>query len=98
MPLLDDKTIQHELQGLSGWSRDGKTLWKLFKFNDFMDGIAFVNRVAETAEQLEHHPDLHVGYGTVKVVTWSHDLDGITERDVRLARAVDQLAKTGGSG
>lgn len=93
MSLLDDATILRELEVLPGWRREGKTIWRLFQFEEFMDGVRFVNRIAEEAERQNHHPDMHVGYGMVKVITWSHDLDGITERDFRLAHAIEEIAR-----
>jgi 4a-hydroxytetrahydrobiopterin dehydratase len=87
--LLSDIAIQRELQTLSGWSRRGDVLTKLYQFRTFMDAIAFVNRVAESAEEANHHPDIDIRYSKVTLTLSTHDSGGITQADIDLARAVD---------
>ena len=62
-----------------------------FKFPDFVTALAFVNRVGEIAEREGHHPDLHLAWGKVKVVIWTHKIDGLTESDFILAAKIDAL-------
>lgn len=85
---LPDHDVEAALAGLEGWSREGKALVRTFAFDSFADAIAFVNRVAEVAERADHHPDIDVRYTRVRVATWTHVTDGVTKRDVDLARAV----------
>ena len=92
---LSDIEIQRELGTLAGWTRKGDALTKTFTFPAFMDGIAFVQRTAEAAEKLDHHPDLDIRYTKIGVVLSTHSAGGITKFDVMLAREMDQLA--GGS-
>ena len=87
--LLSDIAIQRELQTLSGWSRRGDVLTKLYQFRTFMDAIAFVNRVAESAEEANHHPDIDIRYSKVTLTLSTHDSGGITQADIDLARAID---------
>jgi 4a-hydroxytetrahydrobiopterin dehydratase len=70
--------------------RDDQRLAKTFLFPDFAAALAFVNRVGAIAEEQGHHPDLHLAWGRVDVETWSHDAGGITDRDFRLAEAIDR--------
>lgn len=59
---------------------------------DFLTAIRLFGRIAEEAERLEHHPDLHLeGYNRVRIVTYSHDVGGLTRRDERLAHALQPL-------
>lgn len=73
---------------------DGKASLEV-RTRDFAQALELLNRVARIAEELDHHPDLHLeGYNTLRVETWSHDVRGLTQRDERLARAVhDALAE-----
>jgi 4a-hydroxytetrahydrobiopterin dehydratase len=62
-----------------------------FTFPDFKTALNFVNDVGAIAEEQGHHPDLHLGWGKVKIVIWTHKIDGLTESDFILAAKIDQL-------
>ena len=67
------------------------------KTEDFLDALDLFEEVGEVAEELEHHPDLHLEeYNKVRIATWSHDAGGLTERDERLARRITQILKERG--
>jgi 4a-hydroxytetrahydrobiopterin dehydratase len=89
MALMPEGDVDRKLQALPGWRREGKQIRKEYSFGSYMDGIAFVTRVAGLAEQMDHHPDMLVGYRRVTVTLMSHDAGGITARDLRLAEAID---------
>jgi 4a-hydroxytetrahydrobiopterin dehydratase len=89
---LTDDEIARELATLPGWRRDGDALAREFAFPTYMDGIAFVTRVAAAAEAADHHPDLLVGYRRVTCTLSTHDAGGVTRADVRMARAIGELA------
>ncbi len=75
-----------------GWLVDDEHhLEKSFEFETYLAGIHFVNQLAELAEKESHHPVLHVGYKEVKVLIWTHRIDGLTEADFSLAAKVDAL-------
>lgn len=57
-----------------------------------MDGIAFVNRVAEIAEEKNHHPDIDIRWTTVKTMLSTHSEGGVTDKDIELAKAIDEAA------
>ena len=73
---------------------NGHHLEREFKFKNFADALAFTNRIGAVADAQDHHPDIELGWGRVKVKTWSHDAGGITARDFRLAGAIDREALT----
>lgn len=66
-----------------------------FKFKDFREALRFTNEVGELAEQQGHHPDIYLSWGKVKVTTWTHKIDGLTESDFVLAAKVDRLQGAG---
>lgn len=85
---------QAALARLSGWSetpgRDAIT--KTFMFKDFNAAFGFMTRAALVAEKLDHHPEWLNVYRTVQVTLSTHDADGLTDLDVKLAEAMDKLA------
>lgn len=77
---------------LSGWRVvDDHQLERDYRFPDFAKALAFVNEIGAAADRLNHHPDLLLGWGKVHVTTWSHDANGITDRDWKLAERIEQL-------
>lgn len=77
-----------------GWKLDrgGKSVSLRLTTRDFLDAVAHINRIASLAEELEHHPDLHLErWNRLRVTTYSHDAGRLTERDERLARAITEL-------
>ncbi|MYA11987.1 MAG: 4a-hydroxytetrahydrobiopterin dehydratase [Gemmatimonadetes bacterium] len=67
---------------------DGK-IRKKYVFRSFRSAIVFVNRVATISDELDHHPEIRVNYSEVVLRLWSHDADGVTERDLKLAERID---------
>jgi 4a-hydroxytetrahydrobiopterin dehydratase len=82
------------LSKLKDWSdvsgRDAIT--RKFVFKNFREAFAFMTKVAEVAEELDHHPEWFNVYKTVEVTLSTHDAGGLTELDVKLAEAMDRLA------
>ncbi|MEA2949136.1 MAG: 4a-hydroxytetrahydrobiopterin dehydratase [Alphaproteobacteria bacterium] len=80
---------------LSGWSEvDGRdAISRTFKFADFNEAFGFMARAALIAEKLDHHPEWFNVYNKVEVTLSTHDAGGVTERDVKLAEAMDRLVK-----
>lgn len=91
MTALSDIEIQRGLGGVSGWTRKGDTLVKTYHFAAFPDGIAFIGRVAEIAETMQHHPDIDIRYTKVHFALSTHDAGGITAKDFALAKAIEDL-------
>ena len=74
------------------WNEIDNTITKTFEFNSYLDGIDFVNAVANVAEQENHHPDISIGYCKVTISLTTHDAGTITEKDYRLAKLIDDLS------
>lgn len=70
---------------------DAHHLEKNYRFENFRDALAFTNRVGELAEDVNHHPDIELGWGRVKLSVWSHDAGGLTEADFIWAARADAL-------
>lgn len=86
-------------QAPPGWrvSPDGKRMSLDLRTKDFLDALDLFRAIGEVAEEMEHHPDLHLEeWNRVRIVTWSHDVGGLTERDERLAERVSGLLKERG--
>ena len=66
-------------------------LERRFRFGDFREALAFVNRVGEMAEEQGHHPDLNFGWGYAVVTVWTHKIDGLTESDFVFAAKAERL-------
>ena len=92
MPVLSDAEITQALRQLPGWERAGNAITKEFTFDDFMGSVGFVNRVAEPAEEMNHHPDLAISWNRVTVSLSTHSQGGVTDNDLRLATEVDRRA------
>ena len=73
-------------------SADGKALEKGFRFADFSEAFAFLTRIAMHAEKVDHHPEFTSRWNRVDFRLTTHDAGGVTERDVKLAEAIDDLA------
>lgn len=91
MVRLSEDAIQTALTQMPGWSVVDGMLRKTYQFSTFPDGIAFVNRVADLAEEMGHHPDIDIRYSTIIVSLSTHDEGGITEKDTTLAQRIDGL-------
>ena len=72
----------------SPWSIEGEILTRTFTFPDFRDSMKFANRVAEIADELNHHPDMHISYGSVTLSLTTHDAKGLSEKDFELAKRI----------
>ena len=90
---LSDLEIQRALGSLAGWSRRGDALSKTFIFDRFADAIAFVDRVAKVADEMDHHPDIDIRYTKVTMSLSTHDAGGITQHDLELAQKIESAAR-----
>lgn len=91
MPLLSDDEIRAGLEG-GDWRREGATIVRDWRFADFAAAIAFVERVAEVAEEANHHPDILVhGWNKVRLTLSTHSEGGVTAADLALSERLDGL-------
>jgi 4a-hydroxytetrahydrobiopterin dehydratase len=90
MSRLPDAEITERLARLPGWERRGDEISRVFSFADFQEAMVFVNRVAELAEAMNHHPDIDIRYSKVTLTLSTHDAGGLTARDFNLAGRVPE--------
>jgi 4a-hydroxytetrahydrobiopterin dehydratase len=89
--LLNEDEVGSRLRRLP-WEREGDEIVREWRFDDFGAAIAFVNRVAEIAEEANHHPDIFVhGWNKVKLSLTNHSAGGLTEMDFDMAARFDAL-------
>jgi 4a-hydroxytetrahydrobiopterin dehydratase len=90
--LKGQELIQLEKKLSNGWEVVNEHhLEKEFVFKDFRQALDFTNKVGELAERQNHHPDIYLAWGKVKVTIWTHKINGLSESDFVLAAKVDQL-------
>jgi len=91
---LSDEEVDAALAagGLQGWQREGSEIVKEFTFKNFVEAVAFIDRLVAPAEAANHHPDLENHYNRVRVAlhTWSED--GVTDKDLALAREIERVS------
>ncbi|MGE5545748.1 MAG: 4a-hydroxytetrahydrobiopterin dehydratase [Solirubrobacterales bacterium] len=94
--LLTGANRARAMLGLPGWVEcvDCDAISKTYRFRDFNEAFGFMTRVALTAERMNHHPEWHNCYNRVDVRLTSHDCGGVTQRDIRLAHAIDDAANS----
>jgi 4a-hydroxytetrahydrobiopterin dehydratase len=91
MEPLSVSEIERELAETPGWELSGSAIVRTVKLKDFKEAMAFVNRVAEAAEEANHHPDITIQWNTVTLTQSTHTAGGLTEHDFRLARTLNAL-------
>jgi 4a-hydroxytetrahydrobiopterin dehydratase len=95
-PRITAKEVETLAAAIPGWTvAEGDRLERSFKFSDFKSALAFTNQVGEIAEAEDHHPDIHLSWGRVRIVIWTHAVGGLTENDFILAAKIDQLGFAG---
>ena len=93
---LTDDEIEERLRDLSGWRREGGEIFKWYKYKGFPDAIAFLQRIVEPAERLNHHPDIENHYNRVRVALHTWSAEAITEKDFQLASEIENVAGSEG--
>ena len=91
---LSDSAREAALAALPGWEHDPKrdAISKRFEFADFSEAYAFMSRAALLAEKMDHHPEWFNVYNKVDVTLTTHDADGLSEKDVDMAKAMEGFA------
>lgn len=96
VPPLDTASAEGLLRRLgNGWcirSGDHAELHKSYRFKNFRDALAFVNRVGALAEEVGHHPDVYLAWGRVTLTVWTHKIGGLSESDFIFAAKCEELA------
>ena len=87
-----DAEIQEALENLPGWEEDDDAIAKGFEFDDFKQAWAFMSKIADKAEEMDHHPEWTNVYNKVLIRLSTHDAGGITSKDFELARHIEAAA------
>lgn len=88
-----DEAALAQLLASGTWRREANTITRTFTLKGFKGAMSFANRVAEAANQANHHPDIHIeNYRTVRIVLTTHATRRLSDADVELARRIDELA------
>jgi 4a-hydroxytetrahydrobiopterin dehydratase len=92
VPPLAGKELEELAKEVPEWKvMNGHHITRTFKFPDFRQSLAFVNKVGNLAEEQGHHPDIFLAWGKAEITTWTHAIDGLTESDFILAAKIDKL-------
>ena len=91
MPLTQPE-IERKIKAVPQWQQSEQTITRTFKFKNFVEAIAFVDKLVEPAEAAGHHPDLSISYNKVVVSLTSHDAGGLTDKDFSLAQTISNIA------
>lgn len=91
MEHLSIKDIHDRLSELEGWEMIGHEITKEFNFKDFKEAMEFAHKIGEEAEREHHHPDILIRYNKVTINLTTHDAGGLTYKDFKLARIIEQL-------
>jgi 4a-hydroxytetrahydrobiopterin dehydratase len=91
---LSSEQRTQQIAQLDGWQNvEGRdAIRRQLKFADFNEAFGFMTRVAIKAQEMDHHPEWFNVYSNVEITLSTHDANGITERDIRLARFIDEIA------
>ena len=96
MPKLPQAELDRALRDLPGWTVKDGAITKTFKHDSFPEAVLFVGAVAHLAELANHHPDIDIRYSNITLALVTHDQGGITDKDVQLARRIEEIRKKAG--
>lgn len=96
MPKISKEELDRAMRDLPGWKVQGDAITKTYKHDSFAGAIVFVNAVAHLAELANHHPDIDIRYTDVTITLTTHDQGGITDKDVNLARGIEEIRRKAG--
>ena len=91
MKKLSEKEIQKKLEKLEGWEFEDNTIETSFQFENFKEAFSIMTRIAFECEAQGHHPDWSNVYNTLTISLSTHDADGVTEKDFKLAQSIEDI-------
>jgi 4a-hydroxytetrahydrobiopterin dehydratase len=91
MKLLTPDQVQDKMRHLPYWQIIGQAIRREYSFDNFAAAMTFVNRVAELAEEADHHPDIDIRYNKVSLVLSTHSDGGLTKKDIDLAQQIEEI-------
>ena len=86
---LSDEEVRAALEDLPGWRFENGEIFKQYKFPTFMEAIAFIDRLADAADEADHHPDLENHYNRVRVALHTWNENAVTHKDLALAHRIE---------
>jgi len=96
-PALDEAALKTALAQRPGWTQKDKSIVRTVEAKTFPAGIALIDRVAQVAQAMDHHPDIFIAFNQVTFTLSTHDSGGITQLDLELAKSIDELAEKAGA-
>ncbi|MEX0598303.1 MAG: 4a-hydroxytetrahydrobiopterin dehydratase [Candidatus Paceibacterota bacterium] len=91
MNIINPNEILSKLNSNWQLSENNDLLSRRFELNNFVEALDIVNKIGDLAEQQQHHPDINLGWGYVEVYLSTHDIGGISDKDIILAQKIDKL-------
>ena len=92
MNVLSSQEIEKKLGEITGWSFESNSIGKEFQLKDFVSALAFVNKIGDEAEKMDHHPDIFIhSWNKVKITISTHSAGGVTQNDFNLAKKIESL-------
>jgi len=89
---LSPQQVQEQLTSTPGWAFENDKIKKEFKFNDFMDALSLINKLAPFCEAHDHHPDIHIFYNKILFELQRFDIGGkVTDKDFAVAHEIERL-------
>lgn len=94
MKKLSNEEINRKLEDFDGWTYTEDAIHTSFKFDNFKDAFTVMTRIAFEAEALQHHPNWGNVYNELEISLSTHDANGVTEKDFKLARAIEEIVES----
>jgi 4a-hydroxytetrahydrobiopterin dehydratase len=91
MRIFTQQTIQAELEKLKGWSFKNNSIQKNYQFKNFTEALSFIVQIGNIAEKQNHHPEISNVYNKVSLKLTTHDSDGVTKKDIKMAMEIDEI-------
>jgi 4a-hydroxytetrahydrobiopterin dehydratase len=92
---LGDAEVEERLRALPEWRREGDAIIRTMTFKDFREAKAFVDLVADVANETDHHPDIHLeNWNQVRLVLSTHSVRGLSDDDFAVAARIEKAART----
>jgi 4a-hydroxytetrahydrobiopterin dehydratase len=93
---LGERDVRRMLKELEGWRLAGRRIVRVVRYEGFMPGVELLNEIAKLAEEMDHHPDVTVSYGRMRISLTTHDAGGLTELDFKLASRIEEILRAKG--
>lgn len=96
MRRLGERDVRRMLKDLGSWRLVGRRIVRVVRYEGFMPGVELLNEIAKLAEEMDHHPDVTVSYGRMRISLTTHDAEGLTELDFKLASRIEEILRAKG--